>query len=248
MVHPSVESPWSPRRVARIAGLFYLLMAVFGGAATLARRGLIVTGDAAATATNIQAHASLYLLAYAGDILMVGCYVVVTALFYRIFQPASKSIALTAAATGLMGCAILAIAYSYGLAPLTLLGDARYLGGFTIEQRQALSYVFLKFYSQTYGVSLIFFGAYLALTGWLILRSTFLPHIIGAFLLLGVASFAWLSPPFATRYLVWTFAGSSGELLLTVWLLIKGVDSDRWLRQAFAARTVETMQPQAPPA
>ena len=55
---------------------------------------------------------------------------------------------MTAAAMGLMGCAILAIAYSYELAPLTLLGNARYLGGFTMEQRQALSYVFLKFYSQ----------------------------------------------------------------------------------------------------
>jgi hypothetical protein len=228
--------------MARIAGLFYLLMAVVGEAADLARRGLIVTGDAAATATNIQAHQSLYLLGYAGDIIMVACYVVVTALFYRLFKPVSKSIALIAAAIGLMGCAILAIAYSYELAPLVLLGNARYLGSFTVEQRQALSYVFLKFWSQTYSVSLVFFGLYLALHGWLVLGSTFLPRILGVFLLLGVASLAWLAPPFATRYFPWTFAGSSGEVLLTFWLLVKGVDSDKWLRQAFPVRTAETIE------
>src|SRR4051812_18284667 len=165
----------SPRFIARVAGVFYLLMAILGGAANLARRGLLVSGDATATAIEIQAHQSLYLLAYAGDILMVASYVVVTALFYRLFKPVSKTIALTAAAVGLMGCAILVIAYSYELAPLALLGEARYLGAFTVEQRQALAYLFLRFWSQTYGVSLVFFGLFLALTGWLIYRSTFLP-------------------------------------------------------------------------
>ena len=235
----------SPRRRARMGGLFYLLMAVFGLGANLARRGLIVSGDAAATATNIHAHQSLYLLAYAADILMVACYVVVTAILYRVFKPVSKSVALTAAAVGLIGCAILAIAYSYELAPLTLLGDARYLDAFTAEQRQALSYVFLKFWSQTYGVSLVFFGLYLTLRGWLVYRSTIMPRVIGVFLMLGVTSFAFLAPPFATKYFAWTILGSSGELLLTLWLLVKGVDSAKWLRQASAARLAESVQSQA---
>ena len=155
-------------------------------AALYARRGLIVSGDAAATAINIHAHQSMYLLAYAGEMLMVASYVVVTALLYRVFKPVNKNVALTAAAFGLMGCAILAIACSYELAPLTLLGNLRDLGAFTIEQRQALSYLSLKFYSQTYGVSLVFFSFYLLLTGWLILRSTFMPRILGGLLMLGV--------------------------------------------------------------
>lgn len=236
----------SPRLTARMAGLFYLLMSVFGEGANLARRGLIVSGDATATAINIQAHQSLYLLGYAGDILMVASYVVVTALLYRVFKPANKSVALTAAAVGLMGCAVLAIAYSYELAPLALLGNVRYLGAFTMEQRQALSYLFLKFYSQTYGVSLVFFAFYLLLTGWLILKSTFLPRILGVFLMLGVWGLAFLSPPFAEKYLVWLRLGSIGEVFLLLWLIGKGVDSDKWLRQAAAARTSEHIQPQVP--
>jgi hypothetical protein len=229
-----------------MAGLFYLLMAVFGEAANLARRGLIVSGDASATAINIQAHQSLYLLGYAGDILMVASYVVVTALLYRVFKPVNKSVALTAAAFGFMGCAILAIAYSYELAPLALLGNVRYLAAFTMEQREALSYVFLKFYSLTYGVSLVFFALYLLLIGWLIFRSTFMPRILGVFLMLGVWGLAFLFPPLAVKYLAWLRLGSIGELLLLIWLLVKGVDSDKWFRQAAAARTAEHIQPQVP--
>lgn len=237
--YPAVR--W-PRRLARTGGLFYLLMALFGGAAVVARRGLIVSGDPAATANNIVAHQSLYLLGYAGDMLMVACYVVVIAIFYRLFKPVSTSIALTAAAIGFMGCAILSIAYSFELAPLTLLGDARYLGAFTVDQRQSLAYAFLKFWSQTYGVSLVFFAMYLVLTGWLILKSTFLPRALGVFLMFGVWGLAFLSPPFALKNIAWMPVGSVGELLLTFWLLVKGVDSNRWLRQASAARTVELTQ------
>jgi hypothetical protein len=244
----TIEPPGtsSPRLTARLAGLFYLLMAVFGEAADLARHGLIVSGDPASTAINIQAHHSMYLLAYAGDILMVASYVVVTALLYRVFRPVNTSVALAAAGFGLTGCAILAIAYSFELAPLVLLGGARYLGVFTMQQLQALSYVFLKFYSHIYGVSLVFFALYLLLTGWLILQSTFMPHILGVFLMLGVWGLAFLSPPFAVKYLVWLRLGSIGEVMLLFWLLVKGVDSDKWLRQAAAARTVEQIQPRCP--
>jgi hypothetical protein len=233
----------SPRLTARLAGLFYFLMAVFGEVASLTRHGLIVSGDAAATAINIQAHQSMYLVGYVGDILMVASYVVVTALLYRVFEPVNKSIALTAAAFGLTGCAILAIAYSFELTPLTLLANMRYLGAFTVSQRQTLSYLSLNFYSQTYGLSLVFFAFYLLLTGWLIFRSSFMPRILGVLLMLGVWGLAFLSPPFALKYLVWLRFGSIGELLLLLWLLVKGVNSDEWHRQAAAARTAERMQP-----
>jgi hypothetical protein len=106
--------------------------------------------------------------------------------------------------------------------------------------------VFLRFFSQTYGVSLVFFGLYLLLTGWLIVRSTFLPRILGVFLMLGVWGVAFLSPPFAAKYVAWIRLGSVGEVLLILWLLVKGVDSGKWLRQASAARIAEPTQSQVP--
>ena len=110
----------SLRFTSRIAGLFYLLVAVCGGLAVFARRGIIVRADAVTTAVNILAHQSSFVAAFAGDLLVVASYVVVTALFYRIFKPVNKSIALTAAFLSLTGCAIQGFALAFQLAPLTL--------------------------------------------------------------------------------------------------------------------------------
>jgi hypothetical protein len=115
----------SPSFRARMAGLFYLLMAVSGGLAVFARRGLIVGGDAATTAANILAHESRYLLAFAGDLLLIASYIAVTALFYRMLKPVNRSVSLTAAFFSLMGCAIQGFALAFQLAPLTVLGGAR---------------------------------------------------------------------------------------------------------------------------
>ncbi len=230
----------SPRVTGRMAGLFYLLVAVWGGLAMFARRGLIVKGDAAATAVNILAHQSRYLTAFAGDLLVVASYVVVTALFYRMFKPVNKSVSLTAAFFSLTACAIQGFALAFQLAPLTLLDGAQYLGVFKPEQLQSLAYMFLKLYSQAYGIALVFFGFYCLLIGYLICRSTFLPRILGAFMMLaGLGGLLFLSPVFATAHLPYTLMGSVGELLLTAWLLVKSVDAEQWKVQAAAARTAE---------
>src|SRR5207244_12035266 len=82
----------SPRFTARMGGVFYVLLAMSGGLAVFARRGLIVAGDAATTAANILAHQSMYLLAFAGDLLFVASYLAVTALFYRMPEPLRRSV------------------------------------------------------------------------------------------------------------------------------------------------------------
>lgn len=87
----------SPRFTARIAGAFYLLMIPIGGLADFARRGLVVKGDAVATATNILAHEPLFRLGFAGDLLVVACYVAVTALLYDLLKPVNRSVSLLAA-------------------------------------------------------------------------------------------------------------------------------------------------------
>lgn len=226
----------SPRFRARMAGLCYLLMFLAGALATFGRRGLIITGDAAATATNIMAHQSAYLLGFAGDVLVVATYVAVTALFYRMFKPVSRSVSLTAAFFSLVGCAIQAVACLFELAPLTILGGSHYLSAFNVAQLQSLAYMSLRFYSQTYGIALVFFAFFDLLTGYLIFNSTFLPRILGIFMMLGVSGIAFLWPPFAVKYFQYIVAGAIGEGLLTLWLLAKGVDSERWEEQSRAAK------------
>lgn len=228
-----------PSSLARMVGVFYVLMALSGGLAAFARRGLIVRGDAATTAVNIQAHPSAYLLSFAADVLVVVFYVAVTALFYRMLKPVSRSISLTAALLSALGCAIQGFACTFELAPLTALGGAPYLRVFSPEQLQALAYVSLKLYSDAYSIALVFFAFYCLLTGYLVLRSTFLPRILGGLLMFaGLSWLTFLSPPFATKYFPYLLACAVGEGLLPLWLLVKGLDADRWKQQVAAASVI----------
>lgn len=229
---PTGES--SPRFRARMGGLAYLAMFVAGGIATFGKHGLIVANNPTATAANILAHQSMYILGYAGDVLVIATYVAVVALFYRIFKPVNRSVALIAAFMGLMGCAAQSVTCLFEIAPLSLLGGAPYLGVFNPEQLRAFAFLSLKLYSLAYGVALVFFGFFDFLTGYLIYRSWFLPRFLGVFMMLGIAGVAFLAPPFATKYFTYIISGAIGELLLTLWLLVKGVNEEKWNEQSAA--------------
>jgi Domain of unknown function (DUF4386) len=227
----------SPRRKARIAGVFYLLEMLTGAFAIIFVGGrLFVFGDAAATATNILAHESLFQLGFAANLIQFACYVAVTGLFYDLFKPVNKSLSLLAAFFSLVGCAIGAVSCLFELAPLTVLGGAQYLNVFTLEQLQALSLMFLKLYGQLFNISFVFFGFYCLLIGYLIFRSTFLPRILGV--LMAIAGLGWLtflSPALTHALSPYILAAGLGEVSLTLWLLVAGVNAERWKEQAGAA-------------
>jgi hypothetical protein len=209
-----------------MAGLAYFLMFVAGGIAAFARRGIFVAGDAAATATNIMAHESMYRLSFAGELLVVAIYVGVVALFYDLFRPVNRRIAFLTALFGLMGCAIQATSTLFYLAPTVVLGGAKYLSVFSVQQLQAQASVFLKLYSQGYGIALVFFAFFMLGTGYLILKSTFLPRFIGVLLMIaGAAGLTFLFPGFASPHLAWIAPFFVGEVVITFWLLIKGVNA-----------------------
>jgi hypothetical protein len=84
---------------------------------------------------------------------------------------------------------------------------------------------------------LVFFGFYCLLIGYLIFRSTFLPRILGALMVFaGLGWLTFLAPPLANSLSPYIFLpGILGEGSLTVWLLVKGVNVQRWKEQASAA-------------
>ena len=72
------------------------------------------------------------------------------------------------------------------------------------------------------------------MTGYLIFKSTFLTRVIGVLTIAGLAWLSFLSPPFGAKYFSYIVAAAIGEGLLTLWLLVKGVNEQRWLEQASA--------------
>jgi hypothetical protein len=229
----------SPRFKARIAGVFYLLTILARMFVEIfVRNRLVVPDEAAATATNILAHEPLWRWGFAADIIAFASYVTLTALLYELFKPVNRSLSLVAAFVSLVASVVQAMSSLFHLAPLVLLGGAPYLSVFKVEQLQALALVFLRLRAAAYhNIGLVFFGLYLLLVGILILKSTFLPRILGVLMVLaGLSYVLFLSPP-----LVWSlqpyilvFPGV-GQISLCLWLLVIGVNAQRWREQASAA-------------
>ncbi|MBV8726390.1 MAG: DUF4386 domain-containing protein [Candidatus Eremiobacteraeota bacterium] len=231
----------SPRAFASVAGFFYLVTFVAAVPFLLADN-LIVTNNPAATATNILSHPSLFWLGFTGNLLGSASYVVVTGMLFRLFAPVNKTVSLVAAFFSLAGCAIGVVGYVFYFAPSLLLGGAHYLNVFAPAQLQALAFLLLKFAGRGINVSLVFFGFYCSLIGYLTFRSTFMPKTIGV--LMAIAGLGWLTflwPPLSTvaaSYVMLT--GLLGEGSLTLWLLIFGVNSERWNEQLKATDSLGT--------
>lgn len=226
----------STRFKARIAGFFYFLLFPFGALSFAVRGGIVVKGDAAATAANLLLHETAFRWGVAGDLLALVAYVVVTALFYELFRPVNRSVALIAAFFSLVGCAIQAFACAFELAPFVLLGGEAFSRVFQADQLQALAYMSLKMYSPAYKIGLVFFGLYNLLNGYLILKSIFLPRFLGAFMVIAGLPFVIFLTPLGKTLSPFAVAPAAlGEFLLLMWLLVKGVNAERWKEQAGAA-------------
>lgn len=230
-----MTTPPSPQGMARTAGLFWLLC-IFAGllGSSLGSRG-VVSGNAVATSTNLLAHESSFRWALAADIGAVVFYLVATLLVYELLKPVNRNLSRIAAAFSLMGCASSTIGFLMHLAPLTILGGADYLRVFTGEQLQALAFLFLRWKGQASIVTFVFFGLHCLLVGYLVFRSTYLPRLVGGLMVL--AGLGWLtmsfgnllSPPFARNLGAYPMmTGGLGEGSLTLWLLIMGVNVERW--------------------
>jgi Domain of unknown function (DUF4386) len=231
----------SPQLYARVGGVLYLIIIVIGlfGEAFVRDR-LIVAGDAAATAANITSHESLWRFHIAAELFLLICAVVLLLIFFALLRPVSRNLILLAVFFNLVAIIIEAATTMRLVEALFPLGNAGYLKAFTPEQLYALASLSLKSHGYGFGVSLLFFGCFCVIVGYLIFRSGYLPKTIG--ILMQVAGVCYLtnsfalilSPAVANRLfpaiLVPVFIG---EVSLCLWLLVKGVNVERWSAESF---------------
>jgi hypothetical protein len=226
---------WSPKAKARLAGVFEALegfTSTFGQVIVLGR--LLVVGSAAATAANILQHQTLFRWGFATSLLAVTFHLGWGFLFYQLFRPVNRSLSFCAVLVLLIVCALQAVTALLYLAPLLVLTAGSSLSALTQQQLEALAYMFLKLNGLAFDTDLVFFGLWCVLTGYLIFRSTFLPRILGVLLSIdGLAWMTFISPPLG-HYLFPMIAVASGlaEIPLQLWLLIFGVNNERWKAQA----------------
>ena len=231
-----------------MAGVVYLLYFLTAVSAEFLVKGLVVPGDAGATAHNVLAHQALFRSGFAVGLISTALYVAMAVLFYDLFKPVNSTLSLLAAFFNLTGDAIQAVASLFRLAPLVVLGGGQYLNVFKAEQLQALALLFLRLHVQSTSVELVFFAFYDLLIGYLIFRSAFLPRMLGVLMALaGLGWLSFLSPPLVTALSPdIQILGFLAEFVLLLWLLIKGVNVQRWQEQAGTTGNGQTAAPGSP--
>ena len=210
----------------RVIGVVWVVYFVTGAIGALLTRGIVVSTDAASTANNILAHASLYRAGFAVDLVANLVYVALTALVFGFFRRVNPTLALLAAFFSLVGCTVQIVGELLRLAPSVVLANPQLAGAFGAHQVQAAALLSVILYRSVFQISFVLFACFELVTGVLILKSTFLPKWLGWWWIAGGA--AWLTflwPPLATS--IWPLLAVAGaaELALPVWLLVKGVDN-----------------------
>ena len=218
---------------ARIIGVIYLLyFATSVGGALIAPS----TGpggpptDAAANAANILSHKSAYEIGVALGVVSTVIYVALTALFYFLLRPVNRTLALVMAFINLVAMAVVATSSVLLLAPVVLLGGSSYLDVFDQKQLQAMALLFMNLAGESGRVGLTFSAFFQLVWGYLIFRSTFLPRVIG--IAIAVAGLGWLTylvpaqPAFVVT--ITEVVGFAAEASLMLWLIVFGVNAERW--------------------
>ena len=245
----------SPRTLARLAGLFFLLT-ILGGifAQMFVSQRLINFNDAAATANNILSNKSLFTLGFTVYLIEMACQVTTAVFLYQLLKPVNRTVALLAILLELTGIGIKTVARVFYIAPLfvleasiptefttggALIGSA--LSGFTTEQLQSIALVLLKVNDSGAAVALAFFGFSTPLFGYLIFRSRFLPRWLGVLVM--IAGLGWLTflyPPLGYRaFMIIAPLGLLTAVIKIFWLLVFGVNEEKWRETAQAASAVQ---------
>jgi len=226
----------SPLVKARIAGVLYLVCIATGAFAEMGVRArLVVFDDAVATAHNILASPMLYRLGLFCDLASFITGLAIGVLFYELFKPVSRSLALLALVFVIVSNTVSLAAIVELQAPLGLLEGHASPGGFDEAQRQAMALFSLRQYEHAFDINLLLFTVDCFTTGVLIFRSTFLPRFLGVLLIVGgagylVNSVTNLMPPSFLRDLFPydLLPSLVAELTLALWLVVFGVDAAKW--------------------
>ena len=230
----------SIKKTARIAGILYLAIFIIYPLATSVRSTLVVHGDPAATVQNIAANQSLFRWGMAGESVIFLIEILLAGFLYVLLRPVSRSVSFASAlARASEGVVMAATNLFTSILTLVVVGSAGYLSVFEQEQQNALALLFQDANNYVILIWGLFFALHLVLLGWLVYRSGFFPKIPGILLALaGIGYFAqsfgvMVAPNLAdTLETVVIVLAIPGELVFALWLLIKGVDENKWHERA----------------
>jgi hypothetical protein len=245
MIKTSIET--SPQVYARIGGTLYLIIIALGiFAQVFVRDRIIISGDAAATAAKLASMESLWRFGIASEFLTVICTILLAMVYFFLLRPVSKELNLLAAFFRITAIIVQTVSLVYLVTALFPLSNVAFIKAFTPEQLYALTNLAIRSHSYGYSVALLFTGCTFLVHGYLIFKSGYLPKMLG--IMIQIAGLGYISNGFAvilfpaianTVFLAIILPVFAGEISLSLWLLIKGVNVRKW-NQSIGIETVGT--------
>ena len=237
------EGMTSPRRLARIAGVFYLFVAIFGGFAEgFVDQKLYVAGDAAATAGNVVANAGLVRIGVVAHLVNGVFFVLAAMALYLLLNHVHKNAARWMVVLVVLATGITCLNAVFQFEGLRVATDSSYAAAFGIAGSNALVLLLLDI--QHYGTfaAQVFFGLWLAPLGYLVYKSGMFPKALGVVLVAATVCYlvdvlaAFLVPDFGKQiHASVVIVVAIAEIWMVAYLLVRGVRSPREADHAVAA-------------
>ena len=213
-------------KLARLAGLFYLIVAVTGGFSELfVRANIIEAGDAATTAENISASPALFRVAFASDLVNITFFVLAALVLYALLKNVDHNVAVGMVVFNAVAAAIMSANMINHFAALHVATSS----GVASPASEGLVQLFLDMHSKGYAIAQIFFGLWLLPLGYLAYKSGFFPKALGVMLMIGSASYltelvaGFLFPGMGENALLLIAAPAAlAEVSFLLWLQVKG--------------------------
>lgn len=220
----------SPKSLARVAGLAYLMVAVAAGVAGYARSTIVVSGDAAATAANIRASETLFRIGIVADLLQATFFLLTAIALYVLLHHVHRFAAIVMVIFVAVSVAMQALNLVLHVAALSIATDPGFTTALGPAGSDALAMLFTGLQHDGFVPSQMFFALWLLPLAYLVVESGYFPKVLGYLLALACAGylvdlFAYflapdVEPPFL---LISAIAGVLGEVTFIAWLLLKGV-------------------------
>ena len=213
----------------RFAGWLYIFTSIFGFFAMgYVPDNLIVHGNAAATASNIVAHETLFRLGIAAELIGMAGFIFVADALYDLLKGVNRRHASLMVTLIVVSVPIAFVNELNSIAALVLVRGGDFLSAFESPQRYAAAMFFLNLHGRGFVVAEIFWGLWLFPLALLVYRSRFLPRFLGVWL--GLAGVAWvivsltgiLLPQYQNNVYGYAQPAILGEIAFMLWLTIKG--------------------------
>jgi hypothetical protein len=227
------ESMSSPRRLARVAGLLYLINAIVAGFAYgfVATR-MYAAGDAAATADNVLANPGLVRLGVIADLFQATEWVFLGMALYLLLQHVSPNAGRVMVVLVAIGAAIVCLNDVFEFVAVRVATDGSYLAAFGAAGSNALVLLLMDLQHYGFLIAQIFFGLWLMPLGYLVYRSGMFPRALGITLIVAGVCYLldmlvlFLVPDFGKQInALLVIPPTIGEMWMALYLLVKGVRS-----------------------